>query len=230
MWFPGYQELVSLGIVSNLSLGGESNRLQNELKNYSTDQIKEFILKIPLFAAYEKKFPGIVKQFSEKMSSSSKGDFKDSDILNASRSFMAAYQIKAIAQSTPQIRISFSDLAFDQSKYIAKLGPRFCKAFIEGKLDLTKNLPKELVAREMQITISALESDFVPAYGYSSQKYEDVIQRAARNMSDEEIDAIYDLSGEPTENTCSGLEEFYRGIKELPPQQRDIAVYGMMIQ
>lgn len=143
---------------------------------------------------------------------------------------MAAYQVKAIAQSTPHIRISFSDLAYDQSKYIMKLGPRFCKAFIEGKLDLTKNLPKELVTREMEITIDALKSDFVPAYGYSFQKYEDIIQLAAINMSDDEIDAISDLSSEPTKNTFSGLVGFYKGIKELPQQHRDIAVYGMMIQ
>ena len=151
MWYPSYQELVSLGVVTDSSLGGESNLLKSDLLNYSNEQIQEFLLKTPIFVAFEKKFPGIVKEVSMKMSASIKSESSDSDLLTASRTYLAPYQMKAIAKSNPQIRISFSELGYEQSKYLETLGPKFCHAFLSGKLDITKNLPKELVDRELLV-------------------------------------------------------------------------------
>lgn len=230
MWYPSYQELISLGVVTSTSLGGESNLLQKNLANYTNEQVQEYLLKTPIFAAYEKKFPGVVKQVAEKMTAAMRAGSNDSDLLNASRSFLAPYQMKAIAQSTPQVRILFSDLGYEQSKYLETLGPKFCHAFLQGKLDLTKNLPKELVNKEIAITNDAINSTFVPPQGYSTKEFEKVIQTAVVGMSDAEINSISDLKLTPSSSTCSGLVKLYGGIKALPALKRDIAIYGMLNQ
>ena len=230
MWYPSYQELISFGVVTSSSLGGESNRIQKDLANQSNDQVQESLLKIPIYAAYEKKFPGVVRQVAEKMTAAMRAGTNDADLLTVSRTFLAPYQMKAIAQSTPKIRISFSDLGYEQSKYLETLGPKFCHAFLQGKLDLTKNLPKELVDKELAITNEAMNSNYIPPQGYSAKEFEIVILSATTGMSDIEINSISDLKLEPSSSTCSGLVKLYGGIKALPNLKRDIAIYGMINQ
>lgn len=230
MWYPSYQELVSIGVVTASSLGGESNLLKTDLLNYSNEQIQEFLLKAPIFAAYEKKFPGIVKEVSKKMSVAIKSGSSDAELMTSSRTYLAPYQMKTIAKSNPQIRISFSELAYEQSKYLETLGPKFCHAFLLGKLDITKNLPKELVDRELSLTNNALESTYVPPQGYSTKEFEKVSLTAVAEMTEAEINSITDLNLPPSSSTCSGLVKLYGGIKALPSLKRDIAIYGMLNQ
>jgi hypothetical protein len=230
MWYPSYQELVSFGVVTNSSLGGESNFLRTYLTNYSSEQIQEYLLKIKLFATYENKFPGIVKKVSEKMIAAMKSGINDADLLTAGRTFLIPYQSKAIAQSTPKIRISFSELAYDQSKRVETLGPQYCHAFLSGTLDITKNLPKEIVDREIALTNDALNSTYLQPQKFSIAEFQKIIQTVVANMSDAEINAINDLKLAPSSSTCSSLVKLYGGINILPPIERDIAIYGLLNQ
>lgn len=230
MWYPSHQELIASGVVTDSTIGGASNRLQKSLNINSEEDLKKVLLSQPLWQKYEKKFPGVVDEASSRMFRSIRAGQSDADVMYASRTYIAQYQIRVIAKSTPEIRARFITLAVDQSRYVATLGPQFCGAFIASKLDITKTLPKALVDREIKITSDALDSEFTPPTNYTKTSFEKYLAQATYDMSTAEIDAVSKASLTPTEATCSGLVKFYEGIAMLPTVQRDIVTYGLFSQ
>jgi hypothetical protein len=230
MWYPSYDELVKVGVVTNLTQGGASNRLQKSLGVRSAEDLKRVLLTEQLWQKFERKFPGVVDEASARMFAAMQDGKSDSEAKTASRHYMSSYQTKVIARSTPEIRSRFITLAVDQSRHVQRLGPEFCGALLSSTLDVTKALPTSLVQREVSLTEEALDSDFLVPTNYSAEAYEKYIGLVVADMTQTEISAISDPGRAPTEATCKGLVKFYEGIASLPRSQKDIVIYGILSQ
>ena len=230
MWYPSHGELINAGVVTDQTSGGESNLLQKSLNVKSAEEVERLLLSISLWQKYERKFPGVVKEVSKKIIVSIRNRDSDSDVLATSRTYITSYTMRAIAESNPQIRTQYLSLLVDQVKHVETLGPKFCAAMLQSKLDATKSLPKSLVNRELSITQDALDSDFDPPANYSDANFEKYLVSALIKMNDAEMTAISKPSLEPTQETCSGMVKFYEGITALPSSQRDLVFYGLLKQ
>ena len=230
MWYPSYQELIEFGVITDLTLGGESNKLKSTLNVASVEDLKHQLLSYALWRKYENKFPGIVNEVSALMFDSFERGQADSDVLNESRKYTGRYTSKAIAKSTPHIRLSYAALAVDQVRHVSTLGPKFCGAFLAMELDVTKALPKALVEREMNIIQEALDSRFEPPINYSEGLLEQYLAEALVDLTEAEIAAVSDQSAKPSQATCSGMVKFFEGIAALPKAQGDLVIYRMLSQ
>ena len=225
MWYPSYQELVALGIVSNLSLGGESSTVSRIFGNTKAEVIKTFE-SYDLYKKYDNKFPGFISMAADTALPLIKAGRPDTEVFSAIRALTIPLQSKAIANSNQDIRLQFAQLGKDETIEISKYGPKACVAFLEGKLDITKVLPKEMVARELKLTEDALSMPLVKP-PFSEAAYEKAIQAAVADMSVEEIRAISKPSAESGSATCTAMVKMYTGINNLPPAQKDLVIYGM---
>lgn len=229
MWYPGYDELLRLGVISALTSGGES-KLLGSVKTLTTESVKSVMMRIPIWQSFEKKYPGILDTVAKQITDGSKKGMTDADIQNLSRNYIATFQSKAIAESTPQLRVEFAKLAMEQSREISRLGPTFCSAFLQGNLDITKSVSKTLVKRESDITISALEAKFIAPQGFSENRFQQYLETAVKDLNTQELSAMADTTQKPTTHTCNALVKFYEGINGLPTNQIDIVMYGLLKQ
>lgn len=229
MWYPSHRELIDSGIVTDSTPGGESNRLST-LSIESTDDLRKMLLSHPLWQRYESKFPGVIDEISTRMFAAIRRGESDANVMTESRKYIGPYAIRAIAKSTPEIRARFIALSVDQTRHVATLGPKFCGAFLASRLDVTKTLPKALVEREIALTQEALETDFVPPLNYSNKLFEQYLVNALTGMTAEQISAVTVPTATPTQVTCIGIVNFYKGISTLPASQRDIVTFGILSQ
>lgn len=75
--------------------------------------------------------------------------------------FAIPQQQKAVANSNPKVRGEFTDLAKNQSIEISKYGPKASVDFLSDTLNLASVLPKEMIARELNLLAAALDASFV---------------------------------------------------------------------
>jgi len=227
MWFPSHKELVEIGVVTDSTQGGETTRWQKSLNANSATDVKRALLEQPIWQAMSRKLPNVVDEISTQMFVAMKQGKSDADVLNESRKYISPYSMEIIAKSTPKIRADFAELALDQSRHIATLGPEFCKSFVTSSLDVTQVLPYTLVEREVALLQAALESDFIAPSNYSEPAFEQSLGRVMSEMTHAEIVAASDPTAPGTAETCSGLVKFYEGFAKLPAAERDIGFYGL---
>jgi hypothetical protein len=226
MWYPSYKELLSSGVVSELSLGGQSNSIK--LGN-TTPEIIKSLAQIELFNKYEKKSPGFLNAAAEIALPLVVSGKSDTEVFNAIRAYIIPFSSKVIANSTPQIRKEFADLGKKEALEIAQFGSKACTAFLKGTLDITKILSKELVSTETSLLNKAIDSDFIKP-NFTNEAYIKSIQTAAINMTPEELEAISAPSAKNEGAVCNGMVKFFTGIVNLPNDQQDILIYGMYKQ
>ena len=225
MWYPSYQELLSLGIVSNMSLGGESSYTSTKLGN-SKEEVIKTLESYELFRKYEKKFPGFISMAADTAIPLIKQGRPDSEVFSAVRGITIPLQGKAIANSNQAIRLKFAELGRDEAIEVSKYGASACAAFLDGKLDITKVLPKEMVARELKLSEEALDLPTVKP-DFNKISYEKALQLAASSLTPEEINAVSNPTSQSGDIVCTGMVKFYKGIDELPTPQKDLLIYGM---
>ena len=225
---PSYQDLFASGIVSNLSLGGESNIASNTF-GHTKPEIIKLLSQIELFDKYEKKSPGFLDRAAEIALPLVISGKSDTEILNAIRAYTMPLSSKVIANSTPQIRKEFADLLKKQALGIAKYGGKACAAYLKGKLDIRQILSKDLVATELSLLNKAIDSDFIKP-NFTNEAYAKSLQAATVNMTPQEIEAISSPTAKNEGVVCDGIVKLSTGIVNLPNDQQDILIYGMYKQ
>ena len=180
------------------------------------------------FSSYEKKFPGFIEKIVDIVMPLVQSGKTDSEILNAIRAYASQYQMKALAQSTPDIRARFIKLSLKQSLEVSQYGGEACYRLLTSTLDVGKVLPKQLVKEELNLGLEALDAPFIPPKGYSDRAFEKVIGQVFNGMSDAEFKAIAQPNPKDVIHTCQAMVKFYRVLDQQPALQRDIIAYGML--
>jgi hypothetical protein len=226
MWYPTYQELLSFGVVSEISLGGESNAIGSMLGRSKEDVIKK-LQSTALFKKYDNKFPGFIESAAIKVMPLIQSGRPDSEVFSVIRAIAIPLQHKAIANSNPKIRGEFAELAKEQSIEISKYGPKACVDFLSGTLTVTSVLPKEMIAREMKLLEEALDASFV-APVYTDELYVKLIEIVTAKMSSQELATLNDPTVDAGQVVCTALVNFYTGVMNLTAAQRDTVIFGML--
>ncbi len=227
MWYPSYQELIEYGVVNRMTFGGETSNLSSYINKSKLDLLEMF-RKDNYFASYEKKFPGFIEKIVDIVMPLVQSGKTDSEILNAIRAYASQYQMRALAQSTPDIRARFVRLSLKQSLEVSRYGGEACYRLLTSTLDVGKVLPKPLVREELDLGIEALSASFVPPKNYSDKAFERALTKIFNGMTESEIRAIAEPNPKDVSHTCSALVKFYTALDQEHPASKDILAYGML--
>lgn len=227
MWYPSYQELIEYGVVNRMTFGGETSNLSSYINKSKLDLLEMF-RNDNYFSSYEKKFPGFIEKIVDIVMPLVQSGKSDTEILNAIRAYASQYQMKALAQSTPDIRARFIKLSLKQSLEVSQYGGEACYRLLSSTLDVGKVLPKHLVKEELNLGLEALDAPFIPPKGYSDRAFEKVIGQVFNGMTDAEFKAIAQPNPKDVSHTCQAMVKFYSALDQQPAIQRDIVAYGML--
>ena len=226
MWYPSFQYLVDIGVVNEISTGGESTIISKGFGK-TKSEIAEYLAKVELFKKIDNKFPNFLNDMAEAALPLVKQNKSDAEVFNAIRLIAHGYLAKAVANSNTEIRIKYLSYVYEQAKAISKFGSEICYKYMQAQLDITKILQKDFVNKELEIFDEALESKFEMPKNYSKNKYEELMKIIGGKLSNDDLNALQNPDVKNGIKNCSASVNFYNEINLLNNYDKDIVIYAM---
>ena len=228
MWYPTRDELIASHVITRVSLGGEA--AISGLRMRSKQELLLVWGSIPLYQALEKRFPGTINENVERAWAAKERGGNDADIMNAARSVVAEVYPKVLKTADVSILDDFVKLMITEMSAALAISGDACAKLLDGKLDLSKTLPKEIVEQEQQLLLRALASpprtDLTPP---DPAKFNQVAQMAFANLPQRYINVVTDAKTYASQPSlvCDAMIAYFSAIAELPPRERHVALRGM---
>lgn len=230
MWYPTRDELVLNGVINRASVGVETSTAHADERYTSKANLVNALRETPIMAALERHFPGTIDQAAEASWRAYTSGAGDADAMTAAR--------KVIAEHVPQILMSASDeqlrayvmLAVDQLRAAQAISDEACKKLIDVELDPVKNLPAELVMREMEVLLHILQGPLVQRMPVSDSEFEAVILPVLASLPIEYLNVLADSPSYQHEPglICEATIALYEQVLALPGREQSIALTGLM--
>jgi ATP-dependent protease ClpP protease subunit len=228
MWYPTRSELIAYNVVTRTSLGGEAATYAMTIHSKGEFALK--IKSIPLYKAYERRFPGIVNEIVERGWAIVARGGSDADIGNAMRSVIIEAFPKLMETAEDDILTGILEMTINQMSAAQAISDEACAKLVAGKLDVYKTLPKDIVEQEQELILLALKrprrSDLAPP---DPAKVERATLAVADNMSQQHINVVADPEAYESQPdlVCKAMTEFYQNILALPHHQRSLVLRGI---
>jgi len=226
MWYPPFQYLIDIGVVNQITLGGDSN-----VAGLKFGTTKESIIKymdsVEFFRKVNSKFPHFYEEVSDSILPLLKQGKTDSEVFTAMRQKAQPLMIKAVSNSNQKIRLQFVMLGLEESQAIAKFGGETCYKFLTSQVDVTKVFPDEIVKKELKIYDEALNAKLEIPLNYSEKAAESIFTEIFTQIDSKEVSALMKPSIENGNLNCSSSISLYKAINSLSPSKQDIVIYEM---
>lgn len=228
MWYPTRDELIASHVITRVSLGGEA--AMSGLRMRSKQELLLMYGGFPLYQALEKRFPGTINEAVERGWAAKDRGGSDADIMNATRSVVIEITPKLLKTADDSILDGFVKLLIAEMSAAQAISGDACAKLLDGKLDITKTLPKEIAEQDAQQMLLALASpprtDLTPP---KPAQFNQAIQAAVVNLSPQYIDVVADTKTYASQPglICEAMSAFFRAIAALPPRERHVVLRGM---
>lgn len=226
MWFPPFQYLVDIGVVNQISSGGESEVAGKKLGK-TKESVIAYLRTEDFFRKVNSKFPSFFEDVAASAVPLLEQGKSDNEVFSAIRQKSVPMMLKAVSNSNRDIRLRFGSLGLEQSKEIAKLGGDICYKFLMSQLDISKVLPAELVKKELKIYEDALDSEFIPPANYSESAANLVFDEIFSLMAQDEVQALNEPNIKNGGVTCSAMISYYKAMNSLSQSKRDLIIFQM---
>lgn len=229
MWFPTREELIRANVLTRVSLGGETSARWSRINSKS--EILLALRSLPLFEAYEDRFPGMLEQISSLAWDVKQRGGTDAQIQNTIRQVVTTAMPKIMKTSDDQILERFARILVAELSAARAVSAEACILLLEGKLDITSTLPKEIVEEEKSFLHDALKSPprLAPSKVSPSQQ-RDAMLAAMKPMPPQLVPVVSNPSAYAKQPSllCDSVIELYRSVLSLPDHQRKIALQSML--
>jgi ATP-dependent protease ClpP protease subunit len=229
MWFPTREELIKANVLTRVSLGGETSARWSHLNSKS--EILLALRSLPLFEEYENRFPGMLEEISSRAWEVKKRGGTDAEIQNAIRGVVSAAIPKIIKTSDDQILEHFARILLRELSAARALSAEACVLLLEGKLDISSTLPKEIAEEEKLFMQNALKSlpRRVSSKASPSQRSE-AMMAAIKPIPQQLVQVISNQSAYANQPSllCDSMIGLYKSVLSLPDQQRKIALQTIL--
>jgi len=225
MWYPTRDELIAANVINRVSLGGEVEIVGSLLK--SKQQLILVMKSVPLFRAYERRFPGIIAKAAERAWVVKENGGSDEDIYNAGRQVLASTFPVLLKAADDETLERLAQLEIAETVAARAVSVNACTMALAGKLNIAQILPRELVERERQLMMHALTVT-APANRKPLDKARaaQVLQSLASALPQRYIYALTNSAkyGDQPRLICDATIAFYKAILRLPSAKRILAL------
>lgn len=227
MWYPTMDELIEARVITRTSLGGETTIAFSTIR--SKQEFLLALLKLPLLAAYQNRFPEFVNKIGDRAWVVKEQGGNDDQILNTMRAVTSEYYPRLLAQADDSSLESFTRIFVDQLKAARLISYDACVMLMEGQLDITTVLPKQLFEREKAWTIEALNSQ-----GVTNRRTKQVTERAIQAVVSKMLPTFLDAVANPKNYQdqpgllCDSTVALYDAALSLSSTQKAAALEGLL--
>lgn len=229
MWYPTRDELIASNVITRVSLGGEGAKI-SALEMRSKQELLLLMRSIPIFQSIEKRFPETINVAVELGWEAVERGGSDAEIMNVMRGIISEIYPKLLKTADVSTLDGFVNLLIKQMSAAHAISGEACAMLLATKLDITKTLPKEIVAQEKQFLLQALESPpRIVLTPPDPAQFDQAILAATANLTPQQFKALADMEAYASQPdlVCETMIAFYRGITALPEPERHLALRGM---
>lgn len=228
MWYPTREELIYANVITRVTLGGETTVFGTTFQ--SEAELLLALRDIPQMRSVEQRFPGTLMTAAKKGWEVRQKGGNDAEIMTATRSVFADASVKLLREADDATRLAHLEIMIAQMTAAYELSADACTQLSAGTLDILNALPPEHAARELEwlekASRSAPRLDQQPP---DSVEMDKVMEVAVTNMPSDSIAVLAspeeyaDQPGRVCESSIALLES----MRDLPPEQRSVALWAM---
>lgn len=229
MWYPAHDVLLSAGVLTRRSMGGETAALSTTVRSKQT-LVTEF-KKIELFALLAERSPRDFDGLMEAAWTKMQQGATDAEITTAARAQLTATLPRFLPVASDETLVAYQMLMQEELEALRERDVTACveMAFPSGQpMNVVGNLPPELTKRELVLMTKVLrEADSTRALKPSKQAVERVAQRAVVGMTQEQLVVFSDEAARrhsPPLLSCNAAISFFAGLNAIPEEERGRAL------
>lgn len=229
MWHPSHEVLLSAGVLTRRSMGGETAALSTSVR--SKEALIADIKKIELFALLAERSPKDFDSLMEAAWGKMQQGATDAEVTTAARAQLTAVLLRFLPLASDETLVAYQALMQEQLEALRERDVSACveMAFPSGRpMNVVGNLPPELTKREILLMTKMLrEADAARGIKPSQKAVERVAQRAAAGMSKEQLVVFSDEGARqrsPPVLTCNAAINFFAGLNRIPAAERGSAL------
>lgn len=229
MWHPSHEILLSAGVLTRKSLGGETAALSTAIR--SKEALVADFKKTELFALLAERSPKDFDALAELAWGKMQQGATDAEIMIAARAQLTAALNRFLPLASDETLVTYQALMQEQLEALRRRDETACveMAFPSGRpMNVVGNLPPELTKRELALLANVLrEADPTRGIKPGQQAVDRVVLRAAAGMTQEQLVAFFDESARrrsPPTLTCDAAVKFFTGLNAIPEAERGRAL------
>lgn len=235
MWHPSHDALLSAGVLTRKSVGGETAMLSTAIRSKAA-LVAEY-KKIELFALLAERMPEEFDGIMETAWGKMQQGLTDAEIITAARAQLGAALPRFLPLATDETLMTYQALMQEQLEALRERDVGACveMAFPSGRpMDVIGNLPPELTRREMDLLAQVLrEAD--PARGIAPDglAIARVAQRATQGMTKEQRLVFSNEAARgryPQAVACDAAISFFASLNAFPKAERGPALRALYSQ
>jgi hypothetical protein len=152
MWYPTRDQLIDAGVINRVSLGGE-------ISTYRSRAELELVLRSDkLMSALETRYPGSLDEAVNAAWKAHQAGQTDAQVNTVTRMLLSQHYKELFQTVRDSQVVDYFQIGFAQLKAAREVSNEACALYTEARLDVAKVLPRELVQRELDWLMSALET------------------------------------------------------------------------
>jgi len=228
MWYPTRDELIQANVLTRITLGGETTTLSARLA--SREDFLLALKSIPLFFAFEERFPGMLQKMADDSWRVKVKGGSDGEIQSAARSVLGNSIPQILKVADDRIQLQFAQFFVTQLSAARAISGQACGMLLDGKLDVTATLPKTINDQEHVLLMDMLKSPSRSQRALPSMAEREAgIGVAAQGLPDEYLLAVVNPSEYQNrpDLRCDATLALYRNVIGLPDRLRRAALVGM---
>lgn len=229
MWHPPHELLLSAGVLTRRSMGGETAALSTAVR--SKEALVADFKTVELFALLAERSPKDFEVLMDAAWGKMQQGATDAEVTTATRAKLTATLPRFLPLASDETLVAYQALMQEQLEALRERDVTACveMAFPSGQpMNVVGNMPPELAKRELALMTKVLrEADAARGIKPSQQALARVAQRAAAGMTEDHL-AVF--SDEPTRRrsppalTCNAAINFFAGLNAIPVAERGRAL------
>ncbi|WP_397597383.1 hypothetical protein [Sphingorhabdus sp.] len=217
MWYPSFDELLASNVVTKRTLGGQVSAFANFYKKRA--DYENELLKSNFGSLLKIKHPDIFAKIIDAAWAAQQDGKTDGEVGNAMRAKIAENFSIIIGASDDNILDQYAKLISAQLNAARDISFDTCSLYLQGRLDIAKNLPQELVTRELALLEAALKSNKKKSL-INEKQVEDILPKIFSDMTELEMQAIYGSANSSKIDKCNSFLKMYSAIEKMPMPDR----------
>ena len=222
MWFPCTSELKMSGVLTRVTLGGETSRYSTSITSRET--LYKEMSAIPFWKALENNYPEIASDVMKAAWLAKQDSKNDRDFENAVRAKLMENIPVILSKAPDYLLIEYFKLVVDQLQAARALSFEACDLYSRGMLNVVATLPPDLATREFALLQKAIEAQGVTAPPDEAAAL-NIMKPMYLALPADQLEAVADETGNYTVSTrCNGMLNLYKNIQKAEHSSQAIVV------
>ena len=224
MWYPSHDELLAEGVLTRVSLGGETATLATLAP--TREKLSAEFAKVPAFGALATKYPREFDAIVETAWAQIKARRPDVEVMAAARGQVSQLTAKLLPIVADTTLLDFNLLIADQATALGNRSPEACVELIfpTGKpINTAAMLPPKLAARELELMNEMIRtSDTRNAKRFSKAEADKIIQRVLAKLTPAQIQLLVSdqLRAKSPHEACQAVVGYLTALNNIPESDR----------